>query len=235
MKRSPHLFTLIELLVVIAIIAILAAILLPALNSARERGRAAGCLSNLNSIGKWSMMYNDDFEGYMCRGNTGIDDSTKNRTFQSVLHALYGGASYVANQVKDAGATVWACPSEQMYWKDVAAGSSEYIGNYAINSYVTGRTAEAFKTNMFTEPSNCAILLDGGVENPGASRSPLMNSTYHFHHHTIRNGPTYGSISYRHSDKTNVIFVDGHAAATGYDNGVAKLPIIAFNGSVFRK
>lgn len=67
MKKSS--FTLIELLVVVAIIGILASLILPALGSARERGRAATCKSNLKNIALSIQMYTDDNDDWVIDNN----------------------------------------------------------------------------------------------------------------------------------------------------------------------
>ena len=80
--RNRKSFTLIELLVVIAIIAILAAILLPALQSARERGKAAQCMSTRKQIGMWVFQYTEAFDGKMMKVGDAAANAWYNPMFE---------------------------------------------------------------------------------------------------------------------------------------------------------
>ena len=98
MKKS---FTLIELLVVIAIIAILAAMLLPALNQARGRSKSANCMANLKQIGSSSQFYASDCRDFWPVGQYAMSSGGKSMTlwYQRLAHL------YLGNSAK-----IFACP-----------------------------------------------------------------------------------------------------------------------------
>ncbi len=82
--HHKHFFTLVELLIVIAIIAILAGLLLPALNVAREKARAISCVSNLKQQGLAFTMYLNDYKETMPLGLTTDESKASCRWFNAV-------------------------------------------------------------------------------------------------------------------------------------------------------
>jgi prepilin-type N-terminal cleavage/methylation domain-containing protein len=87
-QRHPA-FTLIELLVAIAIISLLAALLLPALSTAKEKGRRAACLSNLRQIALGARLYMDENDGGLFHHHEGwvLDNGTQVDTLPATWSA----------------------------------------------------------------------------------------------------------------------------------------------------
>ena len=95
MKRKY--FTLIELLVVIAIIAILASMLLPALNQARSRAKDIQCTSNLKQLGTYMAMYVDNNSGVIPAGNNNLGLWSWQGTWQDMLMQIHSPGTEIIN------------------------------------------------------------------------------------------------------------------------------------------
>lgn len=122
-------FTLIELLVVIGIIAILASLLLPALASAKLKGRQIKCTSNMRQIGLALQMYADDHEGWLPLTTHGTSET--NRSWVFTLRPYLGNVDAIR-----------VCPSDPKASARLTNNASSYI----LNEYVAVDQVDPFGT-----------------------------------------------------------------------------------------
>ena len=202
-------FTLIELLVVIAIIAILAAMLMPALQQARETARKSNCVSQLKQLGFYAHVYSDTFDGYVMPYKQTIVSGTNTR-------AWFMGDTWIANYVhktreanSDLGKLkLFQCPEvpdEATVFCDSSKKQKYY--SYILNSIVSEPTRLP-KLHQVKNPSRVPFIVDS----TGAAASYSSNKANHVSASSplTTDSKTTRRVDYRHNGKCNIATLSGN-------------------------
>ena len=196
-------FTLIELLVVIAIIAILASMLLPALNQARDRAKTIKCTSQEKQIGTYIQMYTDQNNGVVMCDDGNIKPYNAGK-WQSMLMMLYMPGQTVSdwgfyNSANSLPFGIFACPAS-FAGMPGTVGSRHYGINRYYASYWGGGGKIMRKSGSIRNPSARVMLMD--IDRRTAWSTP--------HAKDIATMGESGGTWSRHSGGGNFTFADGH-------------------------
>ena len=208
-KQQAKPFTLIELLVVIAIIAILAAMLLPALTRAREYAKQISCINNMKQMGLSIGMYADDHKSILPLSSRAYKPAGSNDWVDWIYRLS------LTNYAKDL--KIFTCPSDmRKILKSVVTGSGEIVNmpvGYGINAWYTTPEVHSGARPPITntkKPSVTVVTADANCVNiPGydvATRSRVANAN---DGEFVQKGYAVKTLQ-RHISGCSALFADYH-------------------------
>jgi prepilin-type N-terminal cleavage/methylation domain-containing protein/prepilin-type processing-associated H-X9-DG protein len=225
-KRYRYVFTLIELLVVVAIIAILASMLLPALNSAIIKARGIECVSRMKTIGNAILLYAGDWDDWIIPAKQSTAGVGTVWIFV-LSDGRYGGLRWHGDSPKYTSVSPWACPSETVSFGKYRDDPPHFqYGHYAINRWLSGSFSMPVnrwrRYNNVAQPSGAIMVTD----NQGKDGCTITRTQGVAYRHGRRPDPRIAILN--PGDKNNLIappsdcvgnflYCDGHVSPRSFD------------------
>lgn len=205
-RGSHRRFSLLELLVVISLIALLAALLMPSLQKAKQQADAIRCLNSLRQLGQANAAYIDGYGGWCIPA--GYGPGYPNFWTVGVLGAA----------VKNLAGYPGGWPREFLCSQATLAHTNNSIGrSYGLNcgrAIWWGRDPLGWRISQVVSPSKVVLFADGNDMRIGMGHSDYWN--YYAAVGEFYSASYNAMTCYRHDERANTVFHDGHAAGMHY-------------------